>query len=163
MMQSGTRDWNANAEGRLFLGTWYYPKRNSMPANEARTILVVESDILLRHVLAESLRGCGFEVIEAASAIEARTMIQKGPAVHILLSDARLAGPEGGFALAQWARRYRPEMNIILTSTLANKSRAVSEICGQRRTASTDNLVRDRMNAIRARRKGPPPRSRAEG
>jgi CheY-like chemotaxis protein len=56
-----------------------------MPANETRTILIVESDILLRHVLAESLRGCGFEVIEATSAIEARTMIQKGPAVHILL------------------------------------------------------------------------------
>lgn len=114
------------------------------------TILVVENDILVRHVVAEHLRGCGFAAIEAASAAEARKVIQHGPEIHILLSDARLAEPEGGFALAQWVRRRRPKMRIVLTSTMANKSRAVAAMCGKH--GSADTLVRDRLNAVRLRR-----------
>jgi CheY-like chemotaxis protein len=115
-----------------------------------KTVLIVESDILVRYVLGEHLRGCGFDVIEAASSDEARTvLLAHGRDIHIVLSDARLNGQEGGFALAQWVRSYRPDIRVILTSTLANKSRAIANICGK---VDSDTLVRDRLRASRARR-----------
>ena len=117
-------------------------------AASRQTIVVAEDDILLRHVLAEYLRGCGFNVVEVSSALEARKLIEHGVKVYLLLADARLAGQEDGFALAQWVRRSHPTIRVMLTSTLANKSRAVGKICGK---CETDTLVHDRMQAKRAR------------
>jgi CheY-like chemotaxis protein len=37
----------------------------------ASTVLIVEDDVLMRHVLADSLRECGHRVIEASNALEA--------------------------------------------------------------------------------------------
>ena len=114
-----------------------------------QTILVAESDILLRHVLAEYLRGCGFDVIEASSAQEAMKVVRHGLKIDLVFADARLSGRDDGFALAQWVRRARPGIRIVLTSTLTNKSRAVGRICGK--GGMPDSFVRERLKAKRAR------------
>ena len=133
------------------------------------TILVVESDVLVRHALAEYLRSCGFGVVEAAGALEAKTVMQRGPEIHVMLADALLAHGEDGFALAQWTRRYRPRITVLLTSTLANKSEAVANLCGKHHPAPPPaSFLRDRIQAMRVRsarspRAGSAPKSRTGG
>ena len=95
----------------------------------SKTILIAEDDVIVRLGLARHLRSCGFDVLEAAGAAEAKTLLQRGPDIDVLLADARLAGPECGFALAQWVRRYRRRIEIHLTGSLANKAETVMRIC----------------------------------
>ena len=139
------------------------------PDSTQQTVLIVESDVLVRHALAEYLRGCGFRVLETATALEAKTVMQRGPGVDVMLADARVAGGEGGFALAQWTRRYRPKITVLLTSTLANKSEAIAGLCSQHHPLPPPaSFLRDRIQAMRARpargaRTGSASRSRAKG
>jgi two-component system, response regulator PdtaR len=69
----------------------------------------------LRLVIASSLRGSGFEVIEAANSAEAVQVLGCIP-VNALFSDIDMPGRMDGFALAQWVRRRRLNTRIILTS-----------------------------------------------
>jgi DNA-binding NtrC family response regulator len=128
------------------------------------TVLIVESDVLVRHALAEYLRGCGVGVVETATALEAKTVLQRGPEVGVMLADARVADGESGFALAQWARRYRPRMTVILTSSLANKSEAIASLCSSHHPSPPPaSFLRDRIQSMRARPAGPGPKSRVKG
>jgi CheY-like chemotaxis protein len=83
-------------------------------SSNSKTVLIVEGDVLTRHALAEYLRGCGFGVVETATGLEAKTVMQRGPQIDVVLADARVADGESGFALAQWTRRYRPQVSIAL-------------------------------------------------
>lgn len=101
-------------------------------SRKPRTLLLAEEDVIVRLGLATYLRECGFVVIEAASAVEARAVLMAGPKIDILYADAQLAGPESGFALAQWVRRHRPSVRVILTATLMNKAEAAADLCSRR-------------------------------
>jgi CheY-like chemotaxis protein len=83
------------------------------------TILVVEDDVLVRNFVAAYLRDCGFDVIEANGADEAIRVLQADVPVDIVFSDVQMPGSMDGFGLAQWMRRERPELKIILTSGAA--------------------------------------------
>jgi len=129
------------------------------PKNKtAKAILLVEDDVIIRLGLAEHLRECGFTVLEAAGAHEARTILVAGPSIDILLSDAQLAGPDTGFALAQWVRRHRPQVKVILVATTAHKVEAAGALCRHtpRHDANTLDARIRAMMAERARRMRPP-------
>lgn len=85
------------------------------PSSDAPVVLVVENDVLLRLVTANSLRDAGFEVIEAANSAEAIRILDCIP-VDVLFSDVDMPGKMDGLALAQWAHRRRLDTRIILTS-----------------------------------------------
>jgi CheY-like chemotaxis protein len=95
-----------------------------------RSILLVEAEVIVRLGLAQYLRECVATVLEAASALEARAILQSGQACDVLLCDAELAHGESGFALAQWTRRSRPNIKILLSASLNAKALAVAELCG---------------------------------
>ena len=80
------------------------------------TILVVEDDVLIRSVVAGYLRDCGFDVIEANGADEAIRMLQAEVRIDVVFSDIQMPGSMDGFGLAQWVRRERPSLKVILTS-----------------------------------------------
>jgi CheY-like chemotaxis protein len=81
------------------------------------TILVVEDEILVRWVIAEHLRECGYRVIETGSGDEALDVLRRtGLTVDVVFSDVRMPGTIDGLALAQWIRRERPAIKIVLTS-----------------------------------------------
>ena len=81
------------------------------------TILVVEDEILVRWVIAEHLRECGYRVIETGSGDEALDVLRRtGLTVDVVFSDVRMPGAIDGLALAQWVRRERPAIKIVLTS-----------------------------------------------
>lgn len=116
------------------------------------TILVADDDVLVRIAIAEYLRGCGFRVIEAAGGLEAKTVLQHGPEIHVLMADARLAGDDNGFALAQWIRRHRPRVNVILSAGLNRKSEAAASLCsGGQTSAPPASHLRERIEAMNKR------------
>jgi CheY-like chemotaxis protein len=84
----------------------------------APVVLVVEDDVLLRLVTADSLREAGFEVLEAANSAEAMLVLASMP-VDAVFSDIDMPGKMDGLALAQWMRQRRLDTKIILTSGVA--------------------------------------------
>ncbi|MDD2794652.1 hypothetical protein [Acidocella sp.] len=92
-------------------------------------LLLVEADLLVRTPLAEYLRQCGFHVLEAFDADEARQALAKPQvAVDVILADAEGIG-ENGFAFAGWVRANHPSIDVVLTGTVARTAEKAGEIC----------------------------------
>lgn len=130
---------------------------------QCRTVLLVEADVIIRFAVAHHLRACGCIVIEVVSGAEARAVLLAGPNVDIVLADAQLAGDDNGFALAQWVRRHRKSIDVILTGTLAHKVQIACEFCADGDKADHDAqglMTRiQSMLAERKRRIRPAPRT----
>jgi DNA-binding NtrC family response regulator len=121
------------------------------------TVLVVDDEVLVRMVIAAYLRDCGYRVIEAASAEEARLVIEQDEdaSVSVVLSGVAMGGEEGGFALAQWIRRRQPGCQVVLAGSPARAAQAAGEICEQGPMLGKPyepQLVLDRIRRLMARR-----------
>jgi CheY-like chemotaxis protein len=104
------------------------------PASSAisETVLVVEDEVLLRLVVAEYPRDCGYKVIEAADADEAVVVLKQSDLqVDVLFSDIDMPCSMDGFALAQWTRANRPGLDVILTGTVPRAVNAAVDLCEQ--------------------------------
>ncbi len=104
------------------------PARKPASRSKKTTILLVEADVIVRFAIADHLRSCDFVVIEAVSADDAKAILVAGPKINILVSDAQLAGGGSGFDLAQWVRRHRAEIEVILTASIDSKAHAAAEL-----------------------------------
>jgi len=93
-------------------------------------ILIVEDEVLTRIAAAEFLRDCGFSVIEAANAEEARLVLASRAHVDLVFTDIQMPGDMDGRSLAGWLARQKPNLPVILTSARLEGD-AVSR--GQRR------------------------------
>lgn len=99
------------------------------PEERAPSILIVEDEVLIRFVIADYLRECGFRVLEAGDAGEAIEILGADVAVDLVFSDIQMPGAMDGFALAQWIRANRPTLPVVLTSGDASKSAKAKELC----------------------------------
>jgi CheY-like chemotaxis protein len=119
------------------------------------TVLVVEDEVLLRLVVAEYLRDCGFKVIEAAHADEA-LMVLKQPdlRIDVLFSDIEMPGSMDGFALAQWTRTNCPGLEVILTGSVPRAVNAAANLCeeGPMPKPYEPRSVHDRIRRLLASR-----------
>src|ERR1700756_5751297 len=96
------------------------------------TILVVEDEGLIRLVIAQYLRDCGYRIIEAAHADEALLVLRKSELeIDVVFTDVELPGSMDGFALAQWVRSNRPDMDVILAGSVGRAVQAASDLCDQ--------------------------------
>jgi CheY-like chemotaxis protein len=101
------------------------------PKKRQPTLLVVEDEVLLRVALSDYLRECGFKVYEAANGPEALVILTaRRMVVDLVLSDIEMPGNPDGFALAQWVRKNRPKIPIVLAGSDRKKSDTASELCG---------------------------------
>jgi DNA-binding response OmpR family regulator len=95
-----------------------------------RTILVVEDEVLVRLVIAEYLRECGYRVHEAAHANEAIAVLESPDVtIDIVFSDVVMPGDLDGFGLARWVRANRPNVEVILTSTIDRSAEIAGMLC----------------------------------
>ncbi|TPG37998.1 response regulator [Sphingomonas koreensis] len=93
-------------------------------------ILVVEDEVLIRFVIADYLRDCGYHVMEAADAAEAIALLQVEAApIDLVFSDVQMPGDMDGFGLAHWVRANRPGLPIILTSGNARTADLGEKLC----------------------------------
>jgi CheY-like chemotaxis protein len=93
------------------------------------TILVVEPDILVRMVIADYLRDCGYKVVEGVSADDAMAALEAGTKIDVILAEVRLPGRVDGFALARHIRQSHPETDVILTSGAARAADKAGDLC----------------------------------
>jgi DNA-binding response OmpR family regulator len=95
----------------------------------AACILLLEPEIIARQPLADYLRECGYRVVEAATAAEARVLLEAQPvAIDAMLADA--GGDAAAlFALAQWVRRSWPTVPVILAGNIEKAAAEAGRLC----------------------------------
>jgi DNA-binding response OmpR family regulator len=104
------------------LARWYGGTR--MASSEAfmqraaapATVLLVEDEVLIGHLVADWLGEHGFAVHEVADADAALRYIDDGGAADVMFTDINLPGSMNGTELAVKVRERRPELPIIFTS-----------------------------------------------
>lgn len=94
------------------------------------SVLVVDSEVVVRAEIAAYLRDCGFLVIEAASTDEAVTILSDGRfSVDAVLCEAEANGSLTGFGLARWLRQTTPETRIVLAGSIEKTASAAANLC----------------------------------
>jgi PAS domain S-box-containing protein len=93
-------------------------KARVAPALEGghETILVVEDDRLVRDYVLTQLRSLGYVTLEAANALEARTIVNEGHAFDLLFTDMIMPGAINGRQLADELRQIKPGLKVLFTS-----------------------------------------------
>jgi CheY-like chemotaxis protein len=91
----------------------------SAPQSALERILLVEDEESVRQLVAKTLRGRGYEVIQAARGDEALriTDLEPGP-IHLLITDVMLPGLQGN-ELAVKLRAKRPDTLVLFLSGYA--------------------------------------------
>ena len=132
----------------------------AVPQMDADVVLVVEDEILIRMVISEYLRHCGYRVIEAASGDEAVVVLQQQDiVVDVVLSDTEMPGATDGFALAKWVRANKSDVEMILVGSPARAADAAGKLCEAGPTFAKPyepHVVVDRIKRLLAQRRTPP-------
>jgi DNA-binding response OmpR family regulator len=92
-------------------------------------VVIVEPDVLVRHPLAEYLRECGYQVIEALNTSEARQLILDGRLpIDVVMANVGASTGEG-FALATWIRQNRPAIGVVLSGNVEQAAEKAGDLC----------------------------------
>jgi DNA-binding response OmpR family regulator len=136
--------------------------RNSGDRNSGEiapsVVLVVEPEILVRLVIADYLRECGYKVIEAVTADDVVTVLESGQKIDIVFAEVRLSGSMDGFGLAQWVREKHPDVDVTLASGTPGTAAKAGDLCDEGPLAKPyhpQEVVR-RINILLERRRTTP-------
>lgn len=100
------------------------------PEPSASSILIVDGDIVSRHVIADYLRQCGYAVVEAANTDEAFVALGEPTlSIDVILCDVSALGSRSGFELATWVRSNRPELEVRLAAGAEVAAQTAAELC----------------------------------
>ena len=118
--------------------------------------MVVDADIVSRHVIADYLRDCGYGVVEAATIDEAFVALKEPTlSIDVILCDVSVLGSRLGFELASWVRTNRPELEVRLAGGTDMAAQTAAELCETgphlRRPRSPEAIV-DYIKKLRASR-----------
>jgi CheY-like chemotaxis protein len=84
----------------------------------AKTVLVVEDDVEVRHLLACALRVAGYTVHEAVDALEALRLLRSSIPFDAVVTDVQMPGEIDGILLAETIRVTHPTIKIVVASGL---------------------------------------------
>jgi len=102
--------------------------RSSEPVSSS--VLIVDGDIVSRHVIADYLRHCGYGVVEAANTDEALVALgEPSLTIDVILCDVSALGSRSGFDLANWVRANRPELEVRLAAGVETAAQTAAELC----------------------------------
>ena len=81
------------------------------------TALIVEDDPMQREMICLLLEESDMDVIECESAEAAELVLEEaGASLVLLMTDVQLAGLKTGVELAHVAKKFNPDMDVIVTS-----------------------------------------------
>ena len=104
------------------------PELSAEPSRSS--VLIVDGDIVSRHVIADYLRQCGYAVVEAANASEAMIALQEATlSIDVILCEVTAVGSQSCFELANWVRANRPELEVRLAGGLEMTAQTAAELC----------------------------------
>jgi DNA-binding response OmpR family regulator len=122
------------------------------------TIFVVEPDILVRMIIADYLRNCGYKVFEGVTASDVLTVLESGQKIDVIFAEVQLGGSMDGFGLAQWVREKHRGIDVILTSGIARAAEKAGDLCDEgplEKPYHPQDVVR-RINILLERRRTTP-------
>ena len=93
---------------------------------ELKVVMIVEPEVLVRMVVAEYLRHCGYTVIEATAAKDVWTVLDSGHRLDVVVAEM---GAVDGFSFAKRIRQTHPDIDVILTSGIAGAAHESHELC----------------------------------
>jgi len=85
-------------------------------------VLVVEDDDLVRDFVVLTLRGLGYDVLEAGDGDAAWEIIAAADRIDLLCTDIMMPGSMNGFDLARRARQRRPDLRLVYMSGYPDKA-----------------------------------------
>jgi signal transduction histidine kinase/CheY-like chemotaxis protein len=85
-------------------------------------VLVVEDDDLVRDFVVRTLRGLGYDVLEAGDGDAAWEIIAAADRIDLLCTDIMMPGSMNGFDLARRARQRRPDLRLVYMSGYPDKA-----------------------------------------
>jgi len=101
-----------------------------IPEPSPSSILIVDGDIISRHVIADYLRHCAYAVVEAANTDEAFVALREPTlTIDVILCDVSALGSRNGFELASWVRSNRPELEVRLAAGAEVAAQTAAELC----------------------------------
>jgi DNA-binding NtrC family response regulator len=81
-----------------------------------QVILVVEDEVIIRMLMADTLRDEGYEVIEAACGDEGMAVLLSEHRLDLIITDVRMPGQVDGMQLALHAKDQEPGRPVIVSS-----------------------------------------------
>jgi two-component system cell cycle sensor histidine kinase/response regulator CckA len=107
------------------------PRSEEREPDEGReTVLLVEDDEIVRHLLGDVLEQAGYRVLAAADGVEAVEMAGREPLIDVVVTD--LVMPElGGRAAAEQIAGIHPATRVIYMSGYTEESRALEAIAAE--------------------------------
>ncbi|GGK94228.1 ATP-binding response regulator [Mangrovihabitans endophyticus] len=103
--------------------------RVALPSGSG-TVMVVEDEADLRHIICHSLMGAGYDVVEAADGLEALRVVATGETpIDLLLTDVVMPGL-GGYRLAERMDKRHPGLRVIFMSGYADVTAHVPKLTG---------------------------------
>lgn len=92
-------------------------------------ILLLETEAVARHALAQYLRECGYLVVEAANTDEAIAYFKGGDtSIETALLDVRASGAENVFELTRWIRSHYAA-DVVMVGAIETAAHKAAELC----------------------------------
>jgi len=89
------------------------------PPARGETVLVIEDDEDVRHLVVNVLSRLGYQVLEAGDGATADAVLARAPEIDLLLSDVVLPGGRSGPEIVAQAQRQRPALKSLFMSGYA--------------------------------------------
>lgn len=86
------------------------------------TVLVVEDEPLVRHIIVAELEDAGYAIVEAANAQAAIDVLADARSVDLLFTDIRMPGALDGWQIAERARELRPGLPVIYATGFSDEA-----------------------------------------
>lgn len=87
-----------------------------------QTVLVVEDETTIRHIIDELLDDLGYTVIGAADGAAGIKVLQSGARIDLLITDVGLPNGMNGRQVADEARRLRPGLKVLFITGFAENA-----------------------------------------
>lgn len=106
------------------------PSVDPATAETLASVLIVDGDIVSRHVIADYLRHCGYAVVEAANTEEALTALTEPTlSIDVILCHITALASRNCRDLAAWVRSNRPELEVRFAGGDEMAAEAAAELC----------------------------------
>lgn len=94
-------------------------------------VLIVEPELPVRHPVAEYLRECGYQVMEAVNTDEAVTLLACTENIDVVLASVGSPGSLDAFSLSRWAQEKNHRAKVILAGTHEKVTQHAAQLCEQ--------------------------------
>jgi PAS domain S-box-containing protein len=107
--------------------------RQKTPIHGVETILLVEDEEAVRHVVVRMLEQQGYRVLSTANGDEALRVVEEArEPLHLLLTDVILAGGTTGPGLAEQVHALKPDLKVLFMSGYTGDIVSLSDLLAKR-------------------------------